>query len=370
MAEKSADKTSKRKNRAIFIIFPIIVFIGAVTIFFYLRYKKTHVSTDDAYVDGRIHTIASKVPGTVQRLYIKDNQLVKAGDLLLTIDPVDYQVKMSAAAAGLGKEKAKLPQLLKRVATVKKQFAQSIASLNVARSNLKLQKANFNLADVNFKRIEAMLKQDAISKQMYDEAKRNYEVALFQVKAAGDQVKVMEASVETQKAVIGEAEAGIPPQEALVAERAQDLRQARLILSYTRIISPAEGYVTKRTVEVGNQIQPNQPLMAVVPLRQEEIWITANYKETDLTDVKPGQKVEINVDTYPGKLFRGKVDSIMAGTGSIFSLFPPENATGNYVKVVQRIPVKIVINPREDPRHNLRVGMSVTTTILTADENK
>jgi membrane fusion protein (multidrug efflux system) len=215
-----------------------------------------------------------------------------------------------------------------------------------------------------------MLKQDAISKQMYDEAKRNYEVALFQVKAAGDQVKVMEASVETQKAVIGEAEAGIPPQEALVAERAQDLRQARLILSYTRIISPAEGYVTKRTVEVGNQIQPNQPLMAVVPLRQEEIWITANYKETDLTDVKPGQKVEINVDTYPGKLFRGKVDSIMAGTGSIFSLFPPENATGNYVKVVQRIPVKIVINPREDPRHNLRVGMSVTTTILTADENK
>jgi membrane fusion protein (multidrug efflux system) len=370
MAEQSTDKTQRRKKTAIFVIFPILVVIGAVTIFFYLRYKTTHISTDDAYVDGRIHTIASKIPGTVQHLYIKDNQFVKTGDLILAIDPADYQVKVSAAAAALAKEKAKHPQLLKRVSTVKKQMAQSIASLNVARSNLKLQKANFNLADINFKRTESLLRQNAISKQMYDEAKRNYEVSLFQVKAAGDQVMAMEASVETQKAVIEEAEAGIPPQEALIAEKTQDLRQARLTLSYTTIISPAEGYITKRTVEVGNQIQPNQPLMAVVPLRQQEIWITANYKETDLTDVRPGQKVEIKVDTYPKKLFGGKVDSIMAGTGAVFSLFPPENATGNYVKVVQRIPVKIVINPGEDPHHILRIGMSVIATILTSNENK
>jgi membrane fusion protein (multidrug efflux system) len=142
------------------------------------------------------------------------------------------------------------------------------------------------------------------------------------------------------------------------------LKAAELNLGYTKIYAPTDGYITKRTVEIGNQIQAGQPLMAVVPLAQEDIWITANYKETQLEKVKPGQKVEIKVDTYPGKVFYGRVDSIMSGTGAVFSLFPPENATGNFVKVVQRIPVKIIPEKGADPSHLLRIGMSVVPTIL------
>jgi membrane fusion protein (multidrug efflux system) len=130
---------------------------------------------------------------------------------------------------------------------------------------------------------------------------------------------------------------------------------------YTKIYAPSDGYITKKNVEVGNQVQAGQPLMALVPLK--DVWIVANYKETQLTSVRPGQKVQIKVDMYPGKTFSGVVDSIMAGTGSVFSLFPPENATGNYVKVVQRIPVKIILEKATDPEHILRVGMSVQPTI-------
>ncbi len=168
--------------------------------------------------------------------------------------------------------------------------------------------------------------------------------------------------LETQKNAIRQAEIGVRSQGALAKQREASLRIAELNRSYTRIYAPVDGYVSKRSVEVGNQIQAGQPLLALVPL--EGTWITANYKETELERVKPGQKVEITVDTYPGKTFAGRVDSIMAGTGSAFALFPPENATGNYIKVVQRIPVKITLDPGEDPGHLLRVGLSVIPTII------
>ena len=152
------------------------------------------------------------------------------------------------------------------------------------------------------------------------------------------------------------------PQKAEIGRKDAKLKTAELNRSYPKIYAPSDGYITKRSAEVGNQIQTGQPLMAIVPL--EDIWVTANYKETQLKKVKPGQKVQLSVDTYPGRIFRGRIDSIMAGTGAVFSLFPPENATGNYVKVVQRIPVKIVLDKGTDPEHILRVGMSVVPTIL------
>jgi membrane fusion protein (multidrug efflux system) len=148
-----------------------------------------------------------------------------------------------------------------------------------------------------------------------------------------------------------------------VEQKRQALALASLMQGYTKIYAPSDGYITKKNVEVGNQVQGGQPLMALVPLH--DVWIVANYKETQLTNVRPGQKVEIKVDMYPGKAFSGTVDSIMAGTGSVFSLFPPENATGNYVKVVQRIPVKIVFDAGQDPHHLLRPGMSVVPTVIT-----
>jgi membrane fusion protein (multidrug efflux system) len=364
MEENRAKRNNRRRKIAAFIIFPILIIIGAVVLFFYIKYKATHISTDDAFVDGRIHVIASKIPGTVKALYINDNQFVKKNDPLLDIDPIDYDVRVKEARAGFQTEKAKLSELHDRVNTAKRQLAEIVASLEVARANLELQRSNLDLAKVNLQRSESLLKKEAIPRQQYDNSKTTYEVAVAQVKAAQDMVKQIEASLETQRALIKQTEAGLPTQEAQIRQREATLQGAELNLSYAKLYAPTDGYITKRTVEIGNQIQASQPLMAVVPLVQDNIWITANYKETQLEKVKPGQKVEIEVDTFPGKKFYGRVDSIMSGTGAAFSLFPPENATGNYVKIVQRIPVKIILDQGTDPSHVLRIGMSVVPTIL------
>jgi membrane fusion protein (multidrug efflux system) len=211
-------------------------------------------------------------------------------------------------------------------------------------------------------RAESLYKKDAMSKEKYEKAMTAYKVAAAQVKAATEGLKSYIVSIDTQKAVIRQAEAARVSQLSSIKQKEASLEAATLNGGYTKIYAPVDGYVTKKSVEVGNQIQPGQPLMAVVPL--EGIYVTANYKETQLEKVKPGQKVEIKVDTYPGKKFNGTVQSIMAGTGSAFSLFPAENATGNYVKVVQRIPVKILFDKDTDPGHVLRVGMSVVPTVI------
>ena len=364
MEEKKVNRNRWKTKVTTFIIIPVLILIGVVILYFYLQYKKTHITTDDAFVDGRTHIIASKVPGTVKVLCVDDNQFIKKNDPILEIDPADYDVRVKEARAGFEAEKERLSEIRSRVDTAKRQLAEIIASSEAAWANVELQKANLELAKVNLQRSESLLGKEVIPRQQYDNTKTTYEVAMAQVKAAQDLAKQLDASLETQRVLIKQIESGLPTQEAQIRQREAVLNGAELNLGYTKIYAPTDGYITKRTVEIGNQIQVVQPLMGVVPLAQEEIWITANYKETQLEKVKPGQKVEIKVDTYPGKKFHGRVNSIMSGTGAVFSLFPPENATGNYVKIVQRIPVKIILDQGADPSHNLRIGMSVVPTIL------
>lgn len=364
MEEKKSNQNRRRTKLTTFILLPILILIGGAILYFYLQYKKTHITTDDAFIDGRIHIIASKIPGTVKGLHVSDNQFVNAHDLILEIEPADYDVKVKDAQAGLDTEKKRFSEIQNRVDTVKNQLAEILASLEAARANVNLQKANLDLAEANLQRSEALFKKQVIPKQQYDNSRTAHEVAVAQWKTAQELVRQLEASVATQKTLIKQTESSLPTQGSQVQQREAVLKGAELNLSYTKIYAPTGGYITKRTVEIGNQIQAGQPLMAVVPLAQENIWVTANYKETQLEKVKPGQKVELRVDTFPGKKFHGKVDSIMSGTGAAFSLLPPENATGNYVKIVQRIPVKIILDPGTDPSHNLRVGMSVVPTIL------
>jgi len=363
MKEKKEGLNQKRKKIAL-ILFPIVIVLGAAAIYIYLQYSATHISTDDAFVDGRMHVIAPKIAGTVKVIHIQDNQPVKRSDLILEIDPADYEVMVKQARADLDNQRTTLAEIRDSVDTAKKQMEQIVASMEAGRANLEVQKANLELAKVNFQRMEYLLKKEAIAKQQYDNAKNGYDVASAQVRAGEAQVKQLEASLGAQKALIKQTEARIPSQKALIRQKEAVLQGAELNRGYTKIYAPADGYITKRTVEIGNQVQPGQPLMAVVPLNQENVWITANYKETQLKKVKPGQKVVIKVDTYGGRVFFGRVDSVMAGTGAVFSLFPPENATGNYVKVVQRVPVKIVLDKGADPGHLLRIGMSVVPTIL------
>ncbi len=367
--EKTDDaRRRRRKGLAILVILIALAVVAAAAIYYYLYYTRTHITTDDAYVDGNVYTVASKVSGTVKALYVTDNQFVKKDALILEIDPRDFEVQVNAAEAALASNTAKLGELKNSVETVRRQLREAEANLQAARANVDQQEATLTLADRQFKRSEFLLKKEYISKQDYDQAKTNYEVALAQVKAARDKESQLKAAVETQKSVIQQAEASIPTQQAQIKQSRANLQAARLNLSYTKITAPTDGYITNRSVDLGNQIQPGQPLLAVVPLGPQRIWITANYKETQLKGIKPGERVVIKVDAYPGKTFHGTVNSIMSGSGAVFSLFPPQNATGNFVKVVQRIPVKIVLNPGEDPGHILRIGMSVVPTVLADPE--
>ena len=359
--EKKPVNNRKRKKFAI-IVFSAIAVIGALTVFFYLQYKKTHISTDDAYVDGRIHMIAAKVPGTVQKIHVSDNQKVKKGDVLIEIDPVDYDIRVKEAIAGYESEKATLAEIEARIEAEKKRLSELQAGIETAKADLALQEATLRQAEIDKDRAESLYSKEVISKEKYEKAETYFDVTLAQVKAAKEKVKQAESARETQQALIRQFLSKKGAQLAVIQEKEVLVESARINYGYTTVRAPSDGYVTRKSVEVGNQIKAGQPLMAVVPL--DDIWVVANYKETQLENVRPGQKVRIEVDSYPDEKFTGSVDSIMAGTGAVFSLFPPENATGNYVKVVQRIPVKIVIEKESDPQHVLRVGMSVIPTIL------
>jgi membrane fusion protein (multidrug efflux system) len=333
MSEEQTGNNQKKKKA--FMIVGTIVLIGVIAGFFYSEYRKTHIATDDAFIDGDIHTIAAKISGTVKEVRVKDNQPVKKGDLLVELEPADYSVRLREAASVVGAEKAKLDEVETRIAA--------------ARANLELQRANFKLAELEKNRAEKLYQKEVLPRDQYDRAMTAHEISAAQVKAAEEQLRSAQAQKLTQASTVRQKEA--------------TASMADLNYQYTKIFSPIDGYVSKKSVQTGNQVQAGQPLMAVVGLA--EIWVTANFKETQMEHIRPGQAVQIKVDSYPGTAFKGKVDSIMAGTGVTFSLFPAENATGNYVKVVQRIPVKIVFDEGADKNHILRVGMSVEPTILT-----
>ena len=329
---KENGKNGKKKKIAI-VVFVILLIAGIITLFLYLDYKATHITTDDAFVDGRIYAVAPKISGTVKAVHVEDNQMVKKGDILVEIAPEDYAARLNEAMSSVNSEKSKL--------------AEYQAKVKAAKAQLELQEANMRQAEIDIRRAELLYGKGAISKERYEKTKTGYDVTLAEVKASREQMRQTESSVASQAS-------------AVTAKEAR-LQTEQLNVGYTMIYAPADGRITKKNVERGNQVQPGQPLMAVVTL--DDVWVVANYKETQLDKIRPGQKVEIKVDTYSGETFKGKVDSIMAGTGSAFSLFPPENATGNYVKVVQRVPVKIVLD-RKDMAGILRVGMSVVPTVL------
>ena len=404
MNPESNEKKLRWRKVIILIVFGALAVAGVRAVFWYLQYTGTHLSTDDAFVDGHVHIIAPKISGTVVGVMVQDNQQVARGDLLVEIDPADYKVRVDDATSAFQAESSRMAELNTRVGVAQKQLQELKYQAESARLNFNLQKtvlkqveadikkaeasvetqeAQLKQAGADIRRAEDLYKKEVISKEKYENTQTAYEVAVAQLKAAREQLLQVQASRETQLArlkqaevdilraeaalvtqqeVIRQAETALPPQVAVANQKKALLRGAELNRSYTQLYAPVSGYVTKKSVEVGNQVQPGQALMAIVSL--EKTWVIANYKETLLKKVKPGQRVMIKVDTYSGKVFYGRVDSIMAGTGSAFSLFPPENATGNYVKVVQRIPVKILLEQGTDPERVLRVGMSVVPTIL------
>lgn len=302
-------------------------------------------STDDAFIEGHIVSIAPRVEGPVLKLYIDDNQEVKKGDLLLEIDPNDYQVKLNQV-------KAKLEEAQASLKIAENEIAKYEANVNETAHDVSAAKSKLDFADKDFKRYSDMYKEGISSKQEYDAGKNNLTVAKSN----------LNSSMEKQKAAKSAHQASIAKRDETIAEikRLQaEVEQDELNLSYTKIYAPEDGLITNRSVEQGNYIQTAQPLFAIVP---EKMWIVANFKETQLANMKSGQPVEIKIDTYRGKKFKGEVQSIQKATGAKASLFPPENAVGSYVKIVQRIPVKIVFT-EDISKYNIVPGMSVVPEV-------
>ena len=313
------------KKRYFFMFLAIVgVIIGAYLIYDTLGYQ----STDDAYVETTTVSVSPKVSGQIVKVLVEDNQPVKAGQVVAVIDKVDYQVKLDQATAAY--EKALLNQ------------QNAHANLNAANSEIALAKKDVE-------RYENLYKAGAVSKQTLDRARTNLET--IQAKQTTDDQSIFYKN-PSQNSKVADADLNV-----LKAQK----RAAELALEYTDIKAPIDGTVSNKKVEVGMMVQPGSPLFVVVP---HDVWVVANYKETQLTKMKEGMDVDIKIDTYPNKVFKGKIDSIQRSSGAKASLFPPENAVGSFVKIVQRIPVKIVFTEKVDPsEYSIIPGMSVVPKV-------
>jgi membrane fusion protein (multidrug efflux system) len=324
----------------------LAIMAGLIYGAFRLIYSLSHESTDDAYVTGVIVPIAPEIRGRVVNVYITDNQYVQAGERLLDIFPQDYADAVrerSQAVSTLTAEKLELEaSLMQR----QKAFTQAGANLAAA-------VAEETLAEKELKRYDRLVKEEATPRSQYDHVESRFEVAHARSEAAA-------SAVDEAKEAIKAARARLATQDFKIKEAEATHRLANLNLKRTALLAPISGRIAKKSVDPGKYVQPGQALLAIV---QQDTWIVANFKETQVGKMAVGQPVEVEVDAYPGIIFKGHVDSLQPGTGAVFSLLPPENATGNFVKVVQRLPVKIVMDSPFDPRHPLWPGLSVIPSV-------
>ncbi len=337
-----------------------VVIILAVVLFFYSRNR---VSTDDAQVDGHLVPVACKIYGSVDKVWVEDNQAVKAGDALVTLDPRDLQAKVDQARAAITQARAQIESSKADLEKAKVSFEQAKGSdLQASQAGLDARKASYDKARTDLQRMKPLADREEISALQFDSYRTQAEVAENEWKGAQRRVASLQQESEIRKVNVT-SQAGKLAQSNAQLEQAQaGLAALELQLSYTKITSPIDGVVTRKSVELGQVVQPGQGLMTLIPLHQ--VWVTANFKETQLTKMRPGQEVEVKVDMN-GQVLRGRVDSISGSTGSRMSLLPPENAAGNFVKVVQRIPVKIRIDEQDAQKVILRPGMNVEATIIT-----
>lgn len=369
-------------------------------------------STDDARVDGHVYPVSARIGGTVQTVEVVENQVVEAGTVLVKIDDRNYRVALQKAEADLANalarhrevqtqlpvssveaaskhssSQASLARAQTAVQSAQSDLEVARARLSTARSRVKEAQVNYDKAVKDLDRMKPLIAKDEISRQEFDgyvaaadAARAAQDSSQASVREAESGVALAEARVNESKSSIGiaesEVEAATAAPHAVTASQARiaavsaeikraqaAVEQARLDLEYTVVRASVAGIVSRKNVEIGTVIQSGQPLMAVVPLA--DVWVTANFKETQLREIRVGLPAEIQIDTYGGTVFRARVDSISAATGARFSLLPAENASGNFVKVVQRVPVKLVLTEKPDPDHVLRPGMSAEVTVLT-----
>ena len=324
LESQEKDKKSQDKKRRVpikwILIAVVILLVAGYFGFGYWQYASTHESADDAYTTEHIHQISPRINGTVQRVLVDDNVRVKAGQVLVQLDPRDYEVSLRQAQADLSSGRAAVTQGEAQLQVAK---ATSVKPRATRQARRQVPHAN-----ADQKRNAELLKNHVISPQEMDHA--------------NEAARSNNASLQTAKKQVVGAEAQVSLADAQVQQAQEAIQQAELNLSYTKIVSPTDGQVAQRTVESGNRVQPGQALMAI---SEPDVWVVANLKETQMEKVRVGQPVAIRIDSFPHQKFSGWVDSVQPGTGATYSLLPPDNATGNFIKIVQRVPVKIVFDP-------------------------
>jgi len=390
--DTTPDEPARPKSRRRFIIIGVVALIVVGALLFWWH-STFYEDTDDAQVNGHLIQISSRIAGQVIKVNVEENQAVKKGDVLVEIDPKDFQVtvqqdeaNLQSAAANYEAAKVNVPvttintgsTLSSAGADVQgsnAQIAQAEKQLEAARARVVQAQANATKSDADLQRYKPLVEKDVISKQQFDAAvaaadanKAALAEAQANVIASEDAVRVARDNLARSQAALQFAQTA-PKQVAIqkakadqaaaqVAQAQAQLDQAKLNLSYTKIIAPEDGIVTRKSVELNQNVSVGQNMMTLVSL--DDIWITANFKETQLEHMRAGQPVTVSADAYGGRKYDGRVTQIGGATGSVLSLFPPENATGNYVKVVQRVPVRIdLTNPQQNSDHLLRPGLSV-----------
>jgi membrane fusion protein, multidrug efflux system len=356
---EGAPSRPKRKRLPLLILGVVVLVLGAWAVQRYL-YSRHHVSTDNAQVDSHITLIAPRIAAFVSRVLVDDNQHVKAGDTLVILDDRDIKVRLEQAEADLRAAEA-AAGTRGRAGEANAQFQATRSQAASMEAGVIAAEADYKKAAADLERYRSLAANKIVPAQQLDAAQAAFEAAAAKLESARRQASAAGSQVSASGAAVRSADARLAAAQAAVDN-------ARLDVSYALITAPTAGVIAKRNAETGALVQPGQSLMSIVPDR--DVWVTANLKETQLTNVRVGDSVEFTVDAYPGRKFSGRVESLSPATGAKFALLPPDNATGNFTKVVQRVPVKIAVEQSTDSAHFLRPGMSVDVDIATGTDRR
>jgi membrane fusion protein (multidrug efflux system) len=352
---------TKKKNKTFAIVLVVLVVAGAAFGITKYIHGQHHEETDDAQVEGDINPIIPKVSGYVNRLLVDDNTVVKKGDTLVVLDDRDLALRVLQAEAALENAKANVAAVRAGLTTSQENVLNAKSNLSASEGSVEIAEVRARRAEQDFKRYEELIKTNSITQQQYEQAEAEKDAAVKQLEVSRRQREAVsrEGAARRAQSVVSDRNIGLA--ETLVKEREADLAFAKLQLSYAYVVAPTGGVISRRNVQVGQFIQAGQSLFALVAEKQK--WIIANFKETQLEKMQPGQEVEIEVDAYPHESFKGKVESISPATGARFALLPADNASGNFVKVVQRVPVKIILTDDARKASLLRAGMNVIVDV-------
>jgi membrane fusion protein (multidrug efflux system) len=344
------------------IVLAVLLYLGLAL----LVNSLTHESTDDAFIAGHLVSIAPRIDGLVSAVHVLDNQMVRSNDLLIEIDPADYAITVAQKESAADSSDANVKTVIAADELMRKKVSTAEASERKAQADADASAASAKLAATNFERAQSLLKDKTISQQEFDAAQAANNSAQANLNSAQQNVAEENSKVDESHSQLAAAEAEVGLVKAQWEESQTNVAAAELNLSYTKIFAPGDGRVTRKQVEVGDYLQAGQQIMSLVPV---EVWVVANFKESQLRKMQTNQPALVEIDALGGRKFRAHVDSVQAGSGAAFSLLPPENATGNFVKVIQRVPVKIIFDEPLPADHTIGPGLSVTPSVQVSSFN-